>query len=122
MSSFALGASAALVQASVRVVSLQSRPAAGPNLFVVVPLVLACLFVLVAMPAAARRGKLHVPGYAGLAFLGFALALLAGRISGARAVTGTLGGLLLSILFFLLMATAVGSVLAIFFYRHPPEA
>jgi hypothetical protein len=85
------------------------------------PLVLACLAVLVAIPAAAARGKLHVPGYAGLAFLGFALGLLAGRISGARSITGTVTGVCLSILCFLLMATAVGSVLAIFFYRHAPE-
>ncbi len=96
--------------------------AIGPNLPVIVPLLLACLGVLVAIPVAAARGKLHIPGYVGLAFLAFALGLLFGRISGARAVAGTIAGLSLSILFFLLMATAVGSVLALFFYRHPPEA
>jgi hypothetical protein len=92
-----------------------------PNLAVMVPLLLACLGVLVAVPVAAARGKLHVPGYVGLAFLAFAIALLFGWIAGARGVTGTIAGLSLSILFFLLMATAAGCVLALFFYRHPPE-
>jgi hypothetical protein len=95
--------------------------ALAPNLSVSVPLLLACLGVLVAIPMAAARGKLHVPGYVGLAFLAFALGLVLGRIVGARAVSRTIAGLSLSILFFLLMATAVGSVLALFFYRHPPE-
>jgi hypothetical protein len=57
-----------------------------------------------------------------LAFLAFALGLVLGRISGMRSITGTIAGLGLSILCFLLMAIAVGSVLALFFYRHPPEA
>lgn len=118
LNSIRFGSSSALARASFAVASL-AAPAAEPNLFVVVPLVLVCLAVLLAMPAAAARGKLHVPGYAGLAFLGFALGLLAGRISGASSITGTVTGLSLSILCFLLMATAVGSVLAIFFYRHP---
>jgi hypothetical protein len=96
--------------------------ALAPNLPVSVPLLLACLGVLVGIPVAAARGKLHVPGYAGLAFLAFILGLVLGRIAGARAVSGTIAGLSLSILFFLLMATAVGSVLALLFYRHPPEA
>jgi hypothetical protein len=96
--------------------------ALAPNLPVLIPLSLACLAALIAIPVAANRGKLHVPGYVGLAFLGFALGLLAGRISGAHSITGTIIGLCLSILCFLSMATAVGSVLAIFFYRHPPEA
>jgi hypothetical protein len=102
--------------------SLEVLAAFAAQLSIVVPLLLVCLGVLVAMPVAAARGKLHVPGYVGLAFLAFALGLLLGRISGARAVTGTIAGLALSILFFLLMATAVGSVLALFFYRHRPEA
>jgi hypothetical protein len=96
--------------------------ASGPRLALLVPLSLACLVVLVFLPCAANRGKLHVPGYVGLAFLTCAFGLLFGRISGVRGVVGTLAGLFLSILFFLLMATAVGSVLALFFYRHRPEA
>jgi hypothetical protein len=118
LNSILFGSTSAPARASFAVASLVA-PAAGPNLFAVVPLVLACFAVLIAIPATAARGKLHVPGYAGLAFLGFALGLLVARISGARSITGTLTGLSLSILFFLLMATAVGSVLAIFFYRHP---
>jgi hypothetical protein len=104
------------------IVLAEFSAAPGPRLLVLVPLGLACLAVLVVLPWAAARGKLHVPGYVGLAFLGCVLGLLLGRISGARGVSGTIGGLFLSILFFLLMATAVGSVLALFFYRHPPEA
>jgi hypothetical protein len=96
--------------------------ASGPRLPVLVPVGLACLAVVVVLPWAATRGKLHVPGYVGLAFLACALGLLLGRISGVRCVAGTLGGLFLSILFFLLMATALGSVLALLFYRHSPEA
>lgn len=88
---------------------------------VVAPLLLACLSVIVGIPFAAARGKLHIPGYAGLAFLAFAIALLVGRIAGVHGITGTTSGLFLSILFFLLVATAVGSVLALFFYRQPPE-
>jgi len=68
----------------------------------------------------ALRGKLHIPGYVGLAFLAFAIAFILGRIAGARSVTGTLG-VSLSIAFFLLMAAALGCVLALFFYRQPPE-
>jgi len=103
-------------------IPLECVAAFGARLPVAVPLGLACLAIVVAIPFAAARAKLHLPGYVGLAFLTSALGLLFGRISGARAVTGTIAGFSLSILFFLLMATAVGSVLALFFYRHPPEA
>jgi hypothetical protein len=103
-------------------ISLACLATLGTRPPVVVPLGLACLAIVVAIPFAAARAKLHIPGYVGLAFLACAVGLLFGRISGARAVTGTIAGLILSILFFLLMATAVGSVLALFFFRHPPEA
>jgi hypothetical protein len=103
-------------------ISLACLSAFGPSLPVVLPLGLACLAIIAAIPFAAARAKLHIPGYVGLAFLSCAAGLLFGRISGARAVTGTITGLFLSILFFLLMAAAVGCVLALFFYRHPPEA
>jgi lysylphosphatidylglycerol synthetase-like protein (DUF2156 family) len=83
---------------------------------------LASAAIAVGISVCARRGKLHIPGYIGLAFLAFAVALILGKISGARAVTGTHFGLLLSILFFLLMAVAVSSIVALFFYRHPPQS
>jgi hypothetical protein len=92
-----------------------------PQFPLVVSLTLACALIVVVIPICASRGKLHVPGYVGLAFLAFAIGLLLGRIAGARAVIGTIAGVLLSIMFFLLIATALGSVLALFFYRHPPE-
>ena len=87
----------------------------------VVPLAAACIAILVTIPVAAWRGRLHIPGYVGLAFLAFAIAFILGRIAGVPSVTGILG-VFVSILFFLLMATALGCVLALFFYRQPPEA
>jgi len=84
-------------------------------------LILASAAIAVGISICARRGKLHIPGYIGLAFLAFVVALILGRISGAPGVTGTHFGLLLSVLFFLLMAVAVSSILALFFYRHPPQ-
>jgi hypothetical protein len=93
----------------------------GPQLSLVVGLTAACAVIAVAIPVYASRGKLHVPGYVGLSFAAFAVGLVSARISGARVVTGTAAGMLLSIVFFLLMATTVGSVLAVVLYRHPPE-
>jgi hypothetical protein len=92
---------------------------ANPKLSVLLPLALASLAVLIAIPTAAAKSRLHIPGYVGLAFLCFALALLVGWLSGTRHITGTIPGLCLSILFFLLIASTTGSVLALFFYRHP---
>lgn len=91
------------------------------NLRVILPLVLSSFAILIAIPWAAARGKLHIPGYVGLAFLTFAIALLLGRIAGAHAITGTTAGVLLSVAFFLLIAAAAGCVVALFFYRHLPE-
>ena len=84
-------------------------------------LILASAAIAVGISFCARRGKLHIPGFIGLAFLAFAVALVLGRVSGVQGVTGTHFGLLLSVLFFLLMAVAVSSILAIFFSRHPPQ-
>ena len=92
-----------------------------PRLLLIAGLVLVCAAIVVAIPVCASRGKLHVPGYVGLALLSFVIGLVLARIAGARAVTGTIAGLLLSIAFFLLIATALGSILALFFYSHPPE-
>ena len=91
------------------------------NFSFVVPLTVTCIAVVVAIPVAANRSRLHIPGYVGIAFLAFVLGLLAGRLSGAHAITGTSIGIALSLLFFLLIAVAIGSVLALFFYRDPPD-
>jgi hypothetical protein len=93
--------------------------AARPALLVALGVL--CVFVALMVSFAASRGKLHIPGYVGLAFGAFAVALILGRISGAHGVRGSTSGVVLSILFFLLIAAAVGSVLAVFFYREPPE-
>jgi hypothetical protein len=92
------------------------------NFRLVVPLSVACFAIIIVLPFAAARSRLHIPGYVGLAFLGFILGLVCGRISGVRGVSGTPTGVLLSLIFFLLIAVAIGSVLALFFFRDPPEA
>jgi hypothetical protein len=81
-------------------------------------LVLGCAAIVVTLPMAARRGKLHVPGYVGIAILAFAMSLLCGFASGYRSFAGTSVGVALSLLCFWLVATAVGSVLALCFYRQ----
>jgi hypothetical protein len=88
----------------------------------VVPLSVACFGIIIILPLAAARSRFHIPGYVGLAFLGLILGLLFGKISGIRGVSGTSSGVLLSLLFFLLIAVALGSVLALFSYRDAPEA
>ena len=87
---------------------------------VVVPLALACFAILVVIPVAAARGKLHIPGYAGLALLALALAFAFGRVAGVRGMAGTYAGVFLSVVFFLLVAAGAGCVVALFFYRDPP--
>jgi hypothetical protein len=81
----------------------------------------ACIVVALAVPYAASRGRLHTPGYVGLALASFVVAFIVGRISGAHGVRGRHSGEVLSIVFFLLVAVALGSVLAIFFHRDPPQ-
>jgi len=96
--------------------------ATGANLGLVVPLSIACFAIVIVVPLAAARSRLHIPGYVGLAFLAAIFGLLCGRISGIRGVGGTPWGVLLSLLFFLSIAFTVGCVLALFFYRDPPES
>jgi hypothetical protein len=78
-----------------------------------------CLVVVFSIPIAAARRKLHIPGYVGIAFASLIMGLLVGWISGFRGIAGTRTGFFLSILFFLLIASTVGSIIALFFYRHP---
>jgi hypothetical protein len=82
---------------------------------------MACFAIIILVPWAASRSRLHIPGYVGLAFLASILGLVCGRISGIRGIAGTPWGVVLSLLFFVLLAFALGSVLALFFYRDPPE-
>jgi hypothetical protein len=95
--------------------------AAETNLRLVIPLSIACFATIIVVPLAASRSRLHIPGYVGLAFLASILGFVCGRISGIRGVAGTPWGVLLSFLFFLLLAFVIGCVLALFFYRDPPE-
>jgi hypothetical protein len=94
----------------------------GANLQLVVPLSIVCVAITILVPLTAARGRLHIPGYVGLAFLTSIAGFLCGRISGIHRVAGTPWGVLLSLLFFLLMAFASGSVLALFFYRDPGKS
>jgi hypothetical protein len=88
---------------------------------VVLPLIVACRFLLAYIPWSASRGRFHIPGFGGVAILGFGCGLLLGHLSGARGVTGTVVGISLATVFFLLMAVAGGCLLALFFYRPPAE-
>jgi F0F1-type ATP synthase membrane subunit a len=92
------------------------------NFRLLVPLSIVCCAIIIALPLAAARSRLHIPGYVGVAFLALVLGLVSGRVSGIRGVAGTPAGLFLSLAFFLFIAVVVGSVLAIFFYRHPTQS
>jgi hypothetical protein len=99
-----------------------TKIAPAPKLLIVVPLIAACILIAVSITFFAYRGKLHIPGYAGIAALGLILSLTFGRFAGARSIAGTTLGVLFSILCFLLLAVVVGSIVALFFYRHSSEA
>jgi hypothetical protein len=85
---------------------------------VVMPLAFACLAIVVFVPVAAARGKLHIPGYVGIAFLSFALAMIVGYFSGARGISTTPIGHGLAVGFFLFLAVTAGCLLALLFYRR----
>jgi hypothetical protein len=89
------------------------------NIGVIVPLALSCLVLVVVIPSAAWRGKLNVPVYALMLFGAAFVAYGIGKLAGAQSVHGTALGVVISFIFFLLVATAVGSFFGIFFYRHP---
>jgi lysylphosphatidylglycerol synthetase-like protein (DUF2156 family) len=92
---------------------------AAPRLTLLIPLLAACLAVVVGLVVAAHRRHLHIPAYVGMAFAAFVLAMAAAHFSGSASISGTPAGIALSLIFFLLLAVVVGSVLALFFYRHP---
>jgi hypothetical protein len=84
------------------------------------PMMALCGIVLVAIPLAAARGKLHMPGYAAISVLALIVGWALGRL-GARAATGSAAAVVLSALFFILIAISIGSVLALAFYRQRPS-
>ncbi|HUX10169.1 MAG TPA: hypothetical protein VMW51_05965 [Terriglobia bacterium] len=89
------------------------------NLGVIVPLALSCLVLIAVIPSAAWRGKLNVPVYALIMFAAAFVAFGVGRLAGAPSVRATTLGVIVSFIFFLLVATAVGSFFGMFFYRQP---
>ena len=89
------------------------------NLGVLVPLALSCLVLIAVIPAAAWRGRMNVPFYALMLFAAAFVAYGIGKLAGAQSIHGTALGIVISFIFFLLVATAVGSFLGIFFYRQP---
>ncbi len=92
------------------------------RLGIIVPLVIASLVVAAAIPTAARRGKLSIPAYGGIAIGAAVVGFSLGHFAGVRQVRGTPLGVSISILFFLLIATVLGCLLSLFFYREPPES
>lgn len=104
------------------IVALISFPALlAVNIGVIVPLALSCLVVIVVIPSAACRGRMNVPFYALVLFAAAFVAYGIGRLSGTPSIHGTTLGVVLSFIFFLLVATSVGSFLGIFFYRQPTD-
>lgn len=89
------------------------------NLGVIIPLSLSCLVVVVVIPSAAWRGRMNVPFYALVLFAAAFVAYGIGKLAGAQSIHGTTLGVVISFIFFLLVATALGSFLGIFFYRQP---
>ena len=94
----------------------------SPRRFIVIPLILICIAIVIAIALAASRGKLHMAGYSGVALAAFAAAMVFGKIAGIRGISGTVIGLLLSVLFFFAISAVLGSIAALVFYKPPPDA
>ncbi len=90
------------------------------NLEIVIPLALSCLAIMVILPISAARRRLHIPGWVGFALFSFVLSYTCARISGVHSFVGRPTGVFFSIACFLFLAAALGSVLALFFYKDPP--
>lgn len=102
--------------------SLEAFPALwAVNFGVVVPLALSCLVLVAVIPSAASRGRLNVPVYALMLFASAFVAFGVSKLAGAASVHGTTLGIVISFIFFLLVAAAVGSFFGIFFYRQPTD-
>jgi hypothetical protein len=90
------------------------------NLELVIPLALSSLAIMIILPVSAARSRLHIPGWVGLALFSFVLSYTCARISGVHGIVGHRTGVLLAIMCFLFLAAALGSVIALFFYKDPP--
>ncbi|HUE44455.1 MAG TPA: hypothetical protein VMP12_12850 [Candidatus Sulfotelmatobacter sp.] len=90
------------------------------NLELVIPLVLSCLAIMVILPISAARSRLHIPGWVGFALFSFVLSYTCARISSVHSFVARPTGVFFSILCFLFLAAALGSVIALFFYKDPP--
>ncbi|MGA7918541.1 MAG: hypothetical protein WCA38_02645 [Candidatus Acidiferrales bacterium] len=77
-----------------------------------------CLSVVIVISILAWKGKLHIPGYVGMAFLTFGLGLLFGKLAGIKAVHGSNVAVALSVACYLCMSATVGSIIALAFYRE----
>jgi hypothetical protein len=92
----------------------------GVNLELVIPLALSCFAIMVILPISAARGRLHIPGWVGFALFSFVLSYTCARISGVHGMVAHPTGVAFSIACFLFLAAALGSILALFFYKDPP--
>jgi hypothetical protein len=110
-----------LLHATFNLYRCMTLAIAHRRLSIVVLLTVVSVAIVAAIPWAAARGKLHMAGYIGIAFAAFAAAMILGKISGIRGVSGTLAGLLLSFLFFFAIATVLGSLAALMFYKPPKD-
>jgi hypothetical protein len=99
---------------------LQTANPRAINLELVIPLALSCLAIMVILPIAAARSRLHIPGWVGFALFSFVLSYTCARISAVHSFVGRPTGVFFSIACFLFLAAALGSVLALFFYKDPP--
>jgi hypothetical protein len=92
----------------------------GVNLELVIPLALSCLAIMVILPISAARSRLHIPGWVGFALFSFVLSYTCARISSVHSIVGKPTGVFFSMMCFLFLAAALGSVIALFFYKDPP--
>jgi hypothetical protein len=90
------------------------------NLELVIPLALSSLAIMIILPISAARSRLHIPGWVGLALFSFVLSYTCARVSGIHGIVGRRTGVLLAIMCFLFLSAALGSVIALFFYKDPP--
>lgn len=88
------------------------------HLLTLFALAIGCISILILIPAQAHRGKLHVPGYVGLALITFGASVLFGYACGYRRFVGSPIGVVLSVFCFWAAAAGVASILALFFFRE----
>ena len=103
--------------ASIAVFAANPR---GLNLELVIPLAISCLAIMIILPISAARGRLHIPGWVGFALFSFVLSYTCARISGVHGIVAHPTGVFFSIACFLFLSSALGSILALFFYKDPP--